>query len=342
MNEERYSQQERREERRAAEPILPAPLPSEPRRHPERTHRPSLFWPLLLIIAGVLLLLSNLGVLPRPMWNRLWQLWPVVLIALGIDVLLGRRSTLAAIVGSVLILALFLGVVAIVFFAQYIPGMINLPSPGLHSEFIKYPLDNLEEAKVTIDWPSFPSTLEALDDSNNLIEANVDYADELIFDVDTDGDYATVLLDTRSYGWDWDFTTWEEKRWEVWLSPNVALDLELDPGSGRCDFDLSELNLSDLRMDSGSGAVDLALPGSSSFTGYIEAGSGRVTITTPEDIGVRVNLEDGSGAFRPAERFFLVEGEADDDGVWETENYDTADYVIELYIDQGSGSITIR
>jgi len=56
----------------------------EPEEEPKAVTRgpqgrpPSLFWPLVLIGAGVALLLSNLGYLPWQWWNVLWRLWPAV------------------------------------------------------------------------------------------------------------------------------------------------------------------------------------------------------------------------------------------------------------------------
>jgi len=42
------------------------------------------FWPATLIIMGVIFLASNLGILPRQFWN----LWPLVLILVGLGGLL--------------------------------------------------------------------------------------------------------------------------------------------------------------------------------------------------------------------------------------------------------------
>ena len=44
--------------------------------------RPGLFWPLILIGLGALLLLQNLGYLPAGLWPALAQLWPVIFILL--------------------------------------------------------------------------------------------------------------------------------------------------------------------------------------------------------------------------------------------------------------------
>lgn len=61
----------------------------------------SIFWPLILIAAGVLWLLGNFNVISGSNLYALVRLWPVLLIAVGLDILLGRRpliSTLLAVV----------------------------------------------------------------------------------------------------------------------------------------------------------------------------------------------------------------------------------------------------
>jgi hypothetical protein len=312
-----------------------------PRRSP-----PSFFWPLVLIGGGVVLLLANLGYLPWQSWNLIWRLWPLLLVALGIDVLIGRRSFLGAIVSGLLILLLIAGAVAFVLFARNIPAFVELTRPvAWQTEHIEYELGDVESAAVIIDWTSVPGRLSALDDSSNLIEGDITYRGDLVFAVDVWGSRADVELDSRYSGpwvWSFDFADQPKGRWDVELSPQMALDLKLDVGSGRCDFDLTDLQIGDLVVDGGSGAIDLALPRGSSFEAKIDGGSGSIEIVLPESVGARVVLDSGSGSFRPDERFRLVEGERGRDGVWETEDFDTADQTIVLEIDQGSGSITIR
>lgn len=43
-------------------------------------HGGGVFWPVFLILVGTAILLVNLGILPK----QLWQFWPVVLIILGL------------------------------------------------------------------------------------------------------------------------------------------------------------------------------------------------------------------------------------------------------------------
>jgi hypothetical protein len=314
--------------------------------HSPRRSPPSFFWPLVLVGTGIVLLLANLGYLPWQSWNVLWRLWPLLLVALGIDVLVGRRSTLGAVVSGLLILMLIGGAVAIALFARNIPALVELTRPvEWHTEHIEHPLEGVESGSVYIDWTSAPAYLSALPESSaSLVEGDVAYRGQLIFDVDVHGSRADVKLDSHFSG-PWfgpiDLGNRTGDRWDVKLSPEVPLDLVLDSGSGRCDLDLAGLQVSDLLLDSGSGSVNLTLPSESTFEARVDSGSGRIVITLPEGVGARVVLDSGSGSFRPDERFHLVEGELDDDGVWETEDFDTAEHTIVLRIDQGSGSISI-
>jgi len=298
----------------------------------------------MLIGAGVVLLLATLGYLPELSWGVIWRLWPLLIIALGVDLLIGRRSVAGAIVSAVLI-CVFVGAILLVsIFAQNIPGVSEwIKTPELQTQHIEYPLTGLERATVYVDWTSVPGYLSPLEDSPNLIEGNIDYFGELIFDVNVRGDRADVKLDSRST-WFWPFNLGDQsdKRWDVGLSPNVLLDLTFDAGSGPCNFDLAGLQVSGLVLDAGSGPIGLSLPSGSTFESEIDGGSGPITIVLPRSVGARVELDSGSGPFSPDARFQLVEGKRRGDGVWETDNYRTAEHTISLKIDQGSGPITIR
>jgi len=314
--------------------------------HRPRRSPPSLFWPLVLVGVGVVLLLANLGYLPWQSWVVLWQLWPLLLVALGIDVLIGHRSTLGAIVSGLLILLLLGGAVALVLFAHDVPALAELTRPAeWRTEHVEHPLEGVESASVYIDWTSVPAYLSTLPrSSTNLIEGDVAYRGQLAFGVGVRGSRADVELDSHFSGpWfgSFDFGDRAGDRWDVKLNPKVVFDLALDAGSGRCDLDLTGLQINDLFLDAGSGSIDLALPSGSSFEARIDGGSGGIAITLPEGVGARVVLDSGSGSFRPDGRFRLVEGERDDDGVWETDDYGTAEHNVVLRIDQGSGSIGV-
>ena len=62
-----------------------------------RIRRGLVFWGLLLIPLGGIPLLARAGVLPSDVISDAWRLWPLVLVAFGILLLVGRtRASLAA------------------------------------------------------------------------------------------------------------------------------------------------------------------------------------------------------------------------------------------------------
>ena len=77
---------------------------------PGRRADRSIFFPLLIIFSGILLLLSNLNLISGDFWSLIIRFWPIFFVIGGIDDLLNRKWTGAIInfgIGSILILANF-------------------------------------------------------------------------------------------------------------------------------------------------------------------------------------------------------------------------------------------
>jgi len=80
----------------------------EDRPLPQR--RGGLLFPLLLIAMGTLFLLNNLGIVSWTVWRVIGQMWPVLLIAIGLDILLrgylgtGARATMVSLLIMVVVL----------------------------------------------------------------------------------------------------------------------------------------------------------------------------------------------------------------------------------------------
>ena len=68
--------------------------------------REAIAWPILLIGAGTFLLLNNFGPQSWISWTQLIQLWPILLIAFGIDLVFKGESGWMTITGIILTIAL--------------------------------------------------------------------------------------------------------------------------------------------------------------------------------------------------------------------------------------------
>src|SRR3990172_11615944 len=77
----------------------------------EKNHRHSIFWALILIVAGTVLLLNTMGILPGNVIDLLLKLWPVLFIIGGLDNIVQGRGWVWAVIslglGTVFLLANF-------------------------------------------------------------------------------------------------------------------------------------------------------------------------------------------------------------------------------------------
>lgn len=310
---------------------------------PRRRRTPSLFWPLILIGAGVIFLMVNFGYLQaESVWAVLWRFWPVLLILVGIDVLFGSRSVIGAIISAILGIGVIAAVIALIWYAPNIDALKSLTTGvELRSERVSAPVDDITEARLVVEVGRADFTLDELMESASLIEADVTHSGTLDFDVQRRGDSATVRMDiNRPNPASW-FSAKRES-WDVGLSGDVLYEITIDAGSGAYEMDFGDLNLSELNLDLGSGRSSMTLPASGDLDCTIDSGSGDVDMVLPEGMEARIRLDSGSGEFRPDGRFKLTRGREGRDSTWETDGYNTATDRISMTIDAGSGDITIR
>ncbi len=341
----------------------------------ERKPGRSMFGPILLIGIGIVLLLANLGRLPDLNWEAALSLWPLLLIFIGLNIIVRQVprpvGTWLSLLVALIAVAVF-GYVLLYSGESTIFSSNALWSPGnAKQETISLPADDLTEASVSIDFNAAGADVFPLRDSRDLIEAEVSYNGELIFDSDVSGDKATVHLETVDnqglFFWanpeSW-FGSAELSRWSVGLDPEVPTDLFLNLASGSVALDLDELSLSDLIVDGGSGSSEIQLPGGEYEASYdvgsgrvtmtlpafgqqafvIDGGSGSLTIYVPSSTEVYLEADKGSGGLRISDdRFSNISGdESDDQVIWQTEGYSQGQDQIELFIDVGSGAVRIQ
>ena len=345
------------------------PVKSRPKR------RISMLVPVILIAAGVLLLLATLDLLPDLHWEAALQLWPLLLIFLGLEIIVRLVPHPFGTILSLVLALIVTGIFAcVLLYADEIPileEIIDESAGEVKSEHISYPAEGVDAAAVSLELGSYGATISSLVDSDNLIEADISYVGDLVFESDTIDGLATVVLAERS-STDWRywinpahwFQTEDDRRWQIALGGTVPIDLDLDLGSGSADLDLEELTLTALNVDGASGSVDMALPGGDYDMAY-DVGSGSVTITLPDagrhefllDGGsgslvvllpssmeaMVIVVDKGSGGLRiDKARFSQIEVGDDGEGVWVTAGYEDARDRVELVLDTGSGSVSIN
>ena len=301
-----------------------------------RAYRGGFVWPLILITAGVVFLLNNLGMVGWEVWNTLLRLWPVLLIAVGLDLLFGRRFPL----GSVLLALLLVGAVALA-----LRG--GLPQPDTASatvvaqtQKVSQAIEGATSATVEIRFGSGSLNLSALSEANEqLIEgtAELSRGESLRQDFRINEGVGRFALES-SGGWISSPTVFVEqgKTWELGLNRELPLDLSVDSGVGRATLDLLNLNLGRFELDGGVGQVTIKLPAAGRYEAQIEGGIGQVIVIIPDGLAARVRVDGGLGGVS-------AEGDFTRDG----DDYFAGDYLnaedrATVNISGGIGHVIIR
>ncbi len=294
-----------------------------------------LFWPIVLIGVGAILLLSNLGVIQGNPWTIIFQLWPVLLIALGLEILLGGSTGWRAVMSALLGLALVGGILWVLIAQPAIPGL-TFGSSNLQTTNISQPLKGVQSARADLSFGAGTNTVHALSDSSNLIEGQLHTYSTPNFSVSTSGDQATIVLSPGQVTVPVVLPNITEETWDVGLNSAVTYQLNLNAGVGQSKIDLAKLLVSGGDVNGGVGTSELYLPGKGTYRLTVNGGVGTIRIYVPSTLAVRAEVNGGLGSFNR-----LPSMQAVGDNVYETPGFSTADNAVTLIIDGGVGSISM-
>ena len=299
----------------------------------EYRRRPSLIGPLILITIGVLFLLANLGMLPLSFWEIAARFWPLILILVGLEIIIGRRSMIGALIVVVLWLALVGGVIYLSF-----AGSGILPTPASVTDQLSQPLGDVQSASVDLEIGTAHTTVTALTpDSTDLMKGTFSHAQgtQIAKTYNVNGSEGQLTLKEEganfmSFGGSFD-------RWDVALSPQIPLVLRVNDGVGHGSFDLTALKVTSLSVDAGVGNVDVTAPKTGNTSVQINGGVGSVSITIPEGVAASIRVNGGLGGTHVNESRFPKFGD-----VYQSRDYASAANKIDIQVDGGIGSININ
>jgi len=238
-----------------------------------------------LIGLGTVFTLANLGYLAIPVWQLIFRLWPVLLIAVGLDLVLGKRSIWASIAGLVLVLAILAGALVVL-------GVRVELSQATASEGVSQALGDVSEARVLIAPAAGDLRLSAMDNPEQLLMGRI--ASSRIRHVAQDyserGGRANLVLRETGTGF-YPLSAKETWMWDVSVTTAVPLVLDLNLGAGNIQADLAALQLEGLNVDLGVGRIELVVPQRGSFAAQVEAAIGQIVVYIPQGTAVKINTD---------------------------------------------------
>lgn len=214
----------------------------------------TLFWGLVLILAGGVLLLDNLGILQVNVWNILW---PLFLIALG---------------------------------AWILWGTVSRRSPAV--EHSNVPLDGAGRARIRFRHGAGRLQVQSGAGMADLAEG--DFGGGLDLRTRREGDLLNVDMAVPVQFFPIFWSPGFSLDWSVRLNRDTPLALELNTGAGESRLDLSDLRVAELSLHSGASSTELTLPANAGQTrARIETGAASVRVHIPAGVAARIRAGGG-------------------------------------------------
>lgn len=250
--------------------------------------RESFVAPVLLLGVGVILLLNNFGYLHLGSWTLFLRLWPVLLIAWGLDLLIGRRSAWSPMLGILLGLGL---IAAIVWFANAQPRIGASP----HVSPVSQELQGVNRAAVDIHSITGSMQVASGAGAGQLIEGEVRLPVKTSLNgfYRVTGDLGRYSLNASDATLAAPFFSMQDYNWDLALTDSIPLDLEITQVVGEQRTDLSGLKVQQLDSQTVLGQNVVTLPASGSFSGKAGVVMGELVIRVPQGTAVNLRLETG-------------------------------------------------
>ena len=281
---------------------------------------------IVLLMAGVILLLQTTGVLPWDMWLGLWRFWPLLIIALGIQILFGRKLGWWATILVVVAILVAIG-------GALLLGAGNEKPVSNVAE----PLNGIQSTAVSIKFGAGDLRLKSLPaGSPNLVEGQFG----------TEGQGARVqLIRSQNTGrllisidrqpW----IRWLSKAsWDISLSQTPKLTMDLAAGAADVKLDLRDLKLSELNVNAGATDVEIVMPASAGdVTANINAGAANIIVTIPPGVSAKIKKHTGVSSFAIDAGRFPLTGD-----VYVSPDFEAAKNRVTVDLEVGAANVTIK
>lgn len=299
----------------------------------------SLFWPIVLIGAGIIWLLFNMGVLNQANIAVVFRLWPLLLIIAGLDLLFGRNSPM---LGALIGLGGLILFIALMFVG---PSLGWVAYAELTEATYTEEVDSAEDYRFVLNAEVADVNITALDNNNQLMNADLSYFGTL--DYRANGTSTRELVIEQNADFSVPFMGGGDQggEWEIQLNPELPLDIALNLNVGSAVVDLRDMNLVAASFDLDTGSFTLSLP-DGSYSVMIDANVGDTTLDLPEDSAIRIEASADVGDLNMPNYLTRVSGNDDnivgDSGVWESEGFSSAENRIEITFNGDVGSLSVR
>ncbi len=252
-----------------------------------------LFFPLVLIAIGIIVLLANTGVVSPHALERLGDLWPLLLVILGLQLILNhtlprQQATVIGLAATAII------VVAAVAYAVLAPAT----SLGTQRFDSSERLGGLSAASLDLNYGSATIDVKAGGVGDSLYQAHVDYpSGENPPTISLDRETGSLQIHESSTFSPFHLFGGSRRHVQLTLTDQVPWSIQIGGGAANLRLDLRHAQLSKLEISGGANQLDAQLPSpKGTVLISVSGGVNNVAIVAPVHSQWRVAVSGGVSA----------------------------------------------
>jgi len=290
----------------------------------------SFFWPAVLILVGVFALLVNSGLVAPERLDRLADLWPLILIVIGLELLV-RRTLQGA---NAELAAVLIVVLAITGAAGYVALGPSIPT-GTQTFEVAGSAGTLKQASVRVDVGSAQITMKGMDTSEGLFSAHIEYSGrkpDVNFDPSSGDLHISQGNASGFFSHDRRFVL------DLALNTSVTWKITVDSGASNDTFNLSNLHVADIALNTGASREDITL-GAPSGSVPITVNGGALTVAVHRPKGIAASVAVSGGAVNLT--FDGRQSHAVGTVTAQTSDYNSASDRYQIQVNGGASNVTV-
>jgi hypothetical protein len=281
----------------------------------------------ILILLGIFWMLENLGFITWSLWDGINDLWPLIFVIVGVNLIFKKNAFLPMATW----ILFFLILIGYGFFQSQRVGQLA-PILGGNVQIVNE--TNANRGVLDLDFGA--GNVFTGNTKEFLVDANVPngYIQNKVSRHDG-GKTVEVQFKEKSHRF---VNLRKNMDYHFQLSEDMVWDIDIDMGAADGTLDFSQLNVNDVDVDGGAMDLELVFGNKSEHTNVkIDAGASDIDITIPETVGVKVKFE---GAFKDSNLKEL--GWNYQQGYYQSPNYDDTQRKIDIDMDMGAGSLNVH
>ncbi len=311
------------------------------------------FWPLLLVIGGLdaiyrgdgiagaifmvslgtIILLNNLGYLALDIWDLLFRFWPILVILVGVDIILGRyfRSVWASVIGLILVIVV-LGGIGWYVTANPISGQI------INTETVEIPMAQVNHARINLTPAVGNVQVKSLPGSDYLLKGNFQKrkTGQIEQNKSIDDGFATYTVRSRDQFYDPFIPGNNQVQWQIELASSIPFSLDISLGIGQANLDLSKNQIDSLNVKTAIGKTVITIPAQGHYRASIDSAIGQTILRVPKDLPVRITTSHGIAHLD-------VKGEFQQNGnILTSYTYNRSTDQVEVSVNQAIGNLIVQ